>query len=178
MINKFPAPLSDEYPPFASSYINHAVASGENIIKGLIDSEKNLKNYVLSLTEEKLHHRYEEGKWTVKDIIQHLADTERIINYRLLRTLRHDSTPFSSFEENDYVVAANANARDIKDIVKEFSVARKSSIELVRSIARKDLKRIGKNKSGMVFTVNALAHFILGHVLHHEAIIKERYFRS
>jgi len=175
MINKFPIPLSDEYPEYATSYINFAVASGENIIKGLIDSEKSFKNYVLSLPEEKLNYRYAEGKWIIKDIIQHLADTERIISYRLLRTLRHDTTPFSSFEENDYVEAAKASERDIKDIMKEFSTVRKSSIALVRTILRKDLKRLGKNKSGMIFTVNALAHFILGHVLHHEAIIKERY---
>ncbi len=175
MISKFPAPIKGDYPEFTTSYINHAVASGENIVKGLSESEKDFKKYILSLPEEVLNYRYAEGKWTVKDIVQHLADTERILNYRLLRTLRRDTTPFSPFEENDFVEAANASERSIKDILKEFSTVRKSSIELVKTIARKDLKRIGRNKSGMIFTVNTFAHFILGHPLHHLTIIKERY---
>ena len=101
MISKFPAPIKGDYPEFTTSYINHAIASGENIVKELSESEKDFKKFILSLPEEVLNHRYAEGKWTIKDIVQHLADTERILNYRLLRTLRRDTTPFSPFEEND-----------------------------------------------------------------------------
>ena len=90
--------------------------------------------------------RYAEGKWTIKDIIQHLIDAERIFSYRALRFSRNDKTPLPGFEENDYVENTDANKRSIQDLLTEFSAVRQSTLLLFKSFSEEQLKRIGTAK--------------------------------
>ncbi len=117
---------------------------------------------------------YAPQKWTIKDIIQHVIDTERIFSYRALRFARKDATPLPGFEENFYALAANANHRSLKELLDEFSTQRKSTILLFHSFTDEML-----HQKGVCFndelTVNQIGFTIIGHHLHHLRIIKERY---
>jgi len=119
---------------------------------------------------------YEPGKWTVKDIIQHVIDAERVFTYRALRFARNDKTALSGFEENDYVKNTNVAKRSLDDILNEFDTVRRSTIYLYKNFTDEMLLRSG-NASGKDITVLALGFIIAGHALHHSTIIKERYYK-
>lgn len=118
---------------------------------------------------------YAPGKWTIKDILQHCIDTERILSYRALRIARNDRTPLAGFEEEDYARYTSATERSVVDLLDELAVVRKSSILLFRNFSNEMLLRQG-TASGRSLTVLALGFTIAGHVLHHLRIVEERYF--
>ncbi len=118
---------------------------------------------------------YSEGKWTVRDIIQHLIDCERIFQYRALRIARNDKTALPGFDENDYVPEAKAGIRSIDDLLNEFDSVRNSGIILFDSFDDNMLLRIG-TCSGREISVLAIGFTIAGHTLHHLNVIKEKYF--
>lgn len=118
---------------------------------------------------------YAPGKWTVKEIIQHLVDSERVFNYRALRFARNDKTELPGYEENDYAVESNANIRSVEDLLNEFSNLRKSTIDLFSSFDEAMLMREGFCFSKNV-SVLALGFIMAGHTLHHFNVIKEKYF--
>lgn len=161
-----------EYLPYFQNYINQVgnVELIEGLEKGLID----IKTFYKSIPDSKLEYRYAEGKWTIKEVIVHLLDTERIFCYRALRFARKDKTPVSGFEQDDYVVNSESNARSIEDLMEEFMVLRKSTICLFKSFSQKSLLSKGLAGSGEV-SVRALGFLIIGHEKHHCRIIEERY---
>jgi uncharacterized damage-inducible protein DinB len=169
-INK---PAVGDYAPYFQNYMNQVPDDG-NLLKHLKDIQKETEQLMLSLSEEKLLHRYAEGKWTIKDVLVHLMDAERIFAYRALRFARTDETPLSSFDENIYVPAANANARKIKDILKEAALLRAANIAFIKTLDRKALKRKGLSNNHKI-SVLALVNLIYGHQRHHLNIIRERY---
>ncbi len=118
---------------------------------------------------------YAPGKWTVKDMIQHIIDAERIFSYRALRFARHDKTPLPSFEENEYAVTAQASDRELNDLLDEFYVVRDSTILLFKSFTDEMLMREGTMASGNI-SVLGLGFVIAGHAIHHAGILKERYY--
>jgi uncharacterized damage-inducible protein DinB len=127
-----------------------------------------------ALPEEKLYYRYAEGKWTIKEILAHLIDDERIYTYRALRYARNDQTELPGFEQDAYAVESGANKRSIDDLLEEFAAVRRSTIALFNSFEDRVMTRVGV-ASGNVMSVRAAAYHIAGHELRHLNIIKERY---
>ena len=108
---------STEYPSYYSPYIN--ALGNVNLIEELENSMRNFEEFLTQIPSEKHEYRYAEGKWTIKDIVQHLIDTERVLAYRSLRFARKDQTPLHSFDENEYVEATAANKRTLTDLLQE-----------------------------------------------------------
>ena len=144
------------------------------VLKHLKSNLKATKDLILPLPEEKLLHRYAEGKWTIKEVLAHIIDDERIYGYRALRFARNDATELPGFEQDDYTRYSGANDREVKGILKELAAVRNSTIALFESFEQDALDRSGVANNHRV-TVRALAYHIAGHELHHINILKERY---
>lgn len=172
-MKKIVKPAVGDYAPYFQNYMNQVPEDG-NLLKHLKDIQKETEQLMLSLPEEKLTYQYAEGKWTIKDILVHLMDAERIFVYRALRFARADETELSGFDENIYVPVANANARKIKDILKEGTLLRAANIAFIKTLDKKALKRKGKSNNNSI-SVLALVNLIYGHQRHHLNIIHERY---
>ena len=164
---------STEYAEFYGTYIN-AVSSEYSLIEELEISVHRFVKFVREIPMDKFDYRYAEGKWTIKDIIQHLIDSERIFAYRALRIARNDQTPLPGFEENDYADVANSDQRTIQSLLTEFSTVRQSNIFLFQGFSEEELLRIGI-ASGKQISVRALGLIIIGHQNHHQRIFEERY---
>ena len=162
----------NEYSPFYKDYI--LALENVTLIEVLTSSLEEILITVKNLPEEKLQYKYAEGKWTIKEIIQHLIDTERIMSYRALRFSRNDATELQGFDENWYVDNSNGNDRNIHDLLDELTLLRKTSVSLFKSFTDEMLIRIGTANGGDM-TVRALGFIIAGHQLHHLNIIRERY---
>jgi hypothetical protein len=118
---------------------------------------------------------YAPGKWAIKDIIQHLIDTERIFAYRALRFARNDKTLLPGFEQNDYAVTAEASHRELKDLLEEYFAVRDTTIQLFKSFTDKMLTREGQTASGTVI-VAGIGFAIAGHTKHNMEVLKEKYY--
>jgi uncharacterized damage-inducible protein DinB len=170
---KIEKPREGEYAPYTIRYIG-LLPDDELVLQHLEDNLKATSDFILSLPEEKLTSRYAEGKWTIKEILLHIIDDERIYAYRALRFARNDKTELPGFEQDDYAAHSGANRRHIKDILKEFAAVRQSTISLFEGLDREALVRVGV-ADGKVMSVRAAAYHIAGHELCHINIIKERY---
>ena len=160
------------YNAYFTNYIKLTV--GTTVIESLEHSEANCLAVLRSIPEEKGLTRYAKDKWTVKEVIAHINDTERIMAYRALCFARNDDTDLPGYDENHYVKYANANERTLGYLVGEFEEIRKSTLSLFDSFNVEMLKRIGTaNRSSI--DVEALGLVIAGHSLHHCQILKERY---
>jgi DinB superfamily len=127
-----------------------------------------------SISEELSKRKYAEGKWTIKEVLQHIIDAERVFGYRALCFARKEEHPLPSFDENEYAVHSNANDRDWPELVAEFSSVRKSTEYLYSSFSNEAVTAIGK-ASDYTMGVSSLGFVIVGHVNHHIRIIQERY---
>lgn len=163
----------DEYAAYYSAYIDR-VGTQHDLIEELEISIHRLIRFVREIPMDKFEYRYAEGKWTIKDILQHLIDAERIFSYRALRFARNDKTALASFEENDYVDQAHANQRSIQDLLTELAVVRQATLSLFKSFNRDELLRIG-TASNNPMSVRALGFVIIGHQNHHQLVFQERY---
>ncbi|WP_269684512.1 DinB family protein [Flavobacterium lacustre] len=162
----------NEYSNFNATYIK--AAANVELIEELEICLHEFIRFVQNIPMDKFDYRYAEGKWTIKDIIQHVIDTERIFAYRALRISRNDTTPLPGFEENDYVENTKANERGIQDLLAEFSAVRYAALFLFKSFSEEQLKRIG-TASGTVISVRAIGFIIIGHQKHHQNVFQERY---
>lgn len=163
---------ANEYHRFYQPYI--AKTSHLNIIEGL---KLNLDAVVLfysKISSDKHDFAYAEGKWTIKDILLHIIDTERIFAYRALRIARLDKTSLAGFEQDDYVVNAFAGNRSMESLLDEYKSVRQATISLFSSFSSNALLQIGE-ASGFSISVRAIGYIISGHENHHTQIIKERY---
>jgi uncharacterized damage-inducible protein DinB len=161
-----------EYAPYFQKYIG--ALNDVHLIEELEISVHSFIKFVQNIPMDKFDYRYAEGKWTIKDIIQHLIDTERIFTYRALRISRNDKTPLPGFEENDYADNANANKRSIQDLLTEMAVVRQSTLSLFKSLNEEELKRTG-TMSGKEISTRALGFLIIGHQNHHQKVFQEKY---
>lgn len=132
---------------------------------------------VEGLPDDRALHRYAPGKWSVKEVLGHLADAERVFAYRLLRFARGDDTPLPGFDENVYVPAGCFDARPLADLIEELRAVRAGTVALVRGLPPGALDR-GGTASGVALTARAAAWVIAGHELHHRHILQERYLSS
>lgn len=149
-------------------------APDKNVQAAIRSNTKAFKKFLKHIPAKKRKQAYAEGKWTIKELLQHIIDAERVFAYRALRTGRLDATPLPGFDENQWAVAANKTDRKWNDLVKEFETVRASSEWLFDSLGETELLFAGTASN---FPINALAlgYVIAGHTQHHMDIIKERY---
>ncbi len=165
-------PLPGDYPSFFEGYINQIEFS--NIKDALNQISHPLTYFYLNLPEEKGDYAYAAEKWTLKDMLQHIIDTERIMQYRLLRIARKDTTPLPGFDENDYAKNAIASTRTFISLKEELKALRKSTDLLILSLTDDQLSNEGITSNQRI-TANAIAYILFGHLMHHKNIIEERY---
>lgn len=164
---------STEYAVFYEGYVKQ-VSEEYTLMEELEISVHRFIKFVQNLTMDKFDYRYAEGKWTIKDIIQHLIDAERIFAYRALRFARRDQTPLPGFEEDDYVLASQGHKRGLQDLLSEFLIVRQSTMALFKTFDQETLQQVG-TASGHPMSVRALGFVIIGHQNHHMRVFEERY---
>lgn len=164
---------SNEYAPFYANYLAQ-VSDEYTLVEELEISLHRFIKFVQNIPMDKFDYRYAEGKWTIKDIIQHVIDTERIFAYRALRFARNDKTDLPGFEENDYANEATANQRSIMELLTELSAVRHSSLLLFKSFTETQLLNKGTANNNEM-SVRALGFIMIGHQNHHQQIFQERY---
>ncbi len=166
-------PKPDEYAVYAAQYIELVPDDG-GVLEHLSNNLESTREFLGSLPEEKLLYRYAEGKWTIKEIVQHIADGERVFAYRALRFARGDSTELTGFEQDDYVLTSGANERTIESLLDELSTVRAGTISLYEGLDE-STHLLSGIASGNIMTVRAIAYHLAGHELRHLSIIRERY---
>jgi uncharacterized damage-inducible protein DinB len=172
-MKKIPKPTDTEYAVYYEPFLQK-LPTDLNVFKQLKDNATQIKTLLLSLTEQQLTTPYATGKWTIKDILQHLIDFERIMIYRATCFARNDKRPIPFFDENEYVKQAASNKIPIKKLLKEYKTLRQSTLAFFTNQTAATLKRSGI-ASNYTMSVRACAWIICGHELHHINIIKERY---
>jgi len=163
---------STEFTPFYKDYIYSL--GNVDLFEILNSSSQQLIKIVSNLSEEKLNYRYAKSKWTIKEILQHLIDAERILSYRALRFSRNDTTNIPGYDEDFYVENSNGKERTKEALLSEFSIIRKASITLFLSFSDKMLTKIGTSNNSKM-SVRALGFIIAGHQMHHLKVIQEKY---
>jgi uncharacterized damage-inducible protein DinB len=161
-----------EYAPSYSGYLE--LLEDVDLLEELEISLHDFIKFVQNIPMDKFDYRYAEGKWTIKDIIQHLIDTERIFSYRAMRISRNDKTPLPSFEEDDYVNNTSANERNLQGLLTEMALVRQSTIALFKSFSAEQLLRMGFASNSPV-SVRAIGFTTIAHQMHHQKIFQERY---
>lgn len=167
-----PRPGADEYFEYYETYIRQV--PGDDAMPTL---ERHVEGWLPALrkiTETQGLHRYAPGKWSVKEVLGHLCDGERVFCYRALRFARADETPLPGFEENEWVPASASDRRPIAEIVEELAAVRAASVALFRSFDGEMLARRGKANDKTI-SARALAWIIAGHAMHHQTGLRERY---
>jgi uncharacterized damage-inducible protein DinB len=164
---------SNHFPSFYKPYMDCVPDDGALIshLKDIIDETEKLLS---SLSEKQLRYRYSQGKWSLKDIILHLADCERVIIYRAMRIARGDKTNLPGFDENLFVENAGADERPIENILGELKAYRNASITFIESLNEESLNRSG-TANNYELTTRLLVNHLYGHHRHHLNIINERY---
>jgi uncharacterized damage-inducible protein DinB len=168
-------PEQSEYPTYANKYMKYTVKDG-SLIEQLMDSLDNTLELIKSLSEEQLNYKYQEDKWSIKNVLVHIIDDERIYAFRALAFARNDKTNFPGFEQDDYANFADTNQRNIDNIIAEYTAVRKATTTLFEGFSEIALKRIG-TANGNNTSVRALGYHILGHELHHIKVIKKHYLK-
>lgn len=167
-----PQPVLANIPEFYHKYVQ--LVDEENITDALTNNAAKALAIFQSIEDEKWSYRYAEGKWSIKEMVQHMIDTERIFGYRALCIARGESQSLPGFDENTYAAASKADNRSKEDLVSEFKVVRESIIRLFRSFDEEQLQRTGI-ANGKRIDVNAIGFITVGHLLHHLNMLKERY---
>ncbi len=159
-------------PPFFDKYIS--LVENNDLASILLQQIDEAKEIFSSIPGDKWLYKYAENKWTIKEVLQHITDTERVFSFRALVFARRDPNSFPSFDENEYAKNANANKREPENLLEEFVAVRKSSRMLFSSFSEEDLDAIGK-ASTYEMSVKAIGYMIPGHFRHHINILKEKY---
>ena len=163
----------NSYPEKYTTYIN-ALDSDTNLVDGLEISLYDFIRFVQSIPLGKHDYRYAPGKWTIKDIIQHLIDSERVFSYRAMRLARKDQTHLAPFDENEYADQAGGNLRTLQNLLTELSTIRQSTLLLFKTFTAEQLHQKWESGNNEV-SLAALGFIIIGHQQHHKKIFEERY---
>lgn len=166
-------PGADEHAPYYGKYVSQ-VPDGADPIALLTSQAAAVAKVLAAVPREKEGFRYAPEKWSVREVIGHLADAERVFAYRMLRIGRADPTPLASFDENVFVQNANFEQQRLADLAAEFAAVRAATVSLARSFDAARWERRGTASDKTVST-RALLYIILGHTVHHMTILKERY---
>jgi hypothetical protein len=170
-----PRPEPGELAPYYARYLE-AVPDGDLLVL-LEEGAEEVLNLLRAFGEERGGHRYAPGKWSVKEVVGHVTDTERVFAYRALRFARADDTPLPGIDQDRFVAAAGFDRRTLADLAEEFVEVRKATVKLLAGLDAPALKRRG-TASGYPMTVRAAAWVIAGHEQHHAQILRERYLMS
>ncbi len=165
-------PTGEEYASYYAGYV--ASVPDGNVIGALAEQGESFLRLVKNLDDARAGTAYEPGKWTIKEVILHIADAERIFAYRLLRIARGDQTPLAPFDEAAYTPMSQANTRPLDTLLGEFAAVRGATLALLRWLPDAAWTRRGI-ASGKDVSVRALAWISAGHAMHHERILRERY---
>jgi uncharacterized damage-inducible protein DinB len=163
----------NEYSPYFKNYLS-LVSEEYSLTEELEIALHRLIKFVQNIPMDKFDYRYAEGKWTIKDLLQHIIDTERIFVYRALRIARNDKTELPGFEEDDYAKEANASSRSIQSLLTELAVVRQATLSLFTSLSGEEMKRTGTASNNLI-SVRAIGFILIGHQNHHQRIFEERY---
>ncbi len=166
-------PMADECAPFYAGYVAK-VPSGADVRVVLRDQARRLPAAFAEVTEARAAFRYAAGKWSIKEVVGHLSDAERVFSYRLLRIARGDTTPLAGFDEDEYVRMADFDRRTWSDLVAEWVAVRQSTLTLVGGLDDSCWLRRGL-ASERVVTARALAFILVGHTEHHAGVLRDRY---
>ena len=165
-----------EPKPTESYFVKYTALEKEtNIIEAFAAQKTAIENFYNNISEEKSNYAYAENKWTLKEMLQHIIDTERVFAYRALAIARKDTATLPSFDENEYAANTNANERTWASLMYEMNVLRESTILLYENFTEEMLRCVGKFSS-LSGTPELLGFIIVGHVYHHIKIAEERYF--
>jgi uncharacterized damage-inducible protein DinB len=166
-------PQPGEYPDYAITYIKWVPTDGL-ILKHLADNLESTRELILSLPEDRLDFRYAEGKWSIREILVHISDTERIFASRILIFARNVKKELPGFDQEEMVRNAHASRRATGDILDEYGTVRRATLSLVGSLQDEVLLQSGV-ANGYPVTVRALVYYLAGHEMHHIQVIRERY---
>lgn len=165
-------PSPGEYAPFYHTYIQRV---GDADVLGALQTQRDETRSLLGdVPEERAGYRYAPGKWSIREVAGHLADTERVIAYRALRIARADPTPLAGFDENAWVAHAGFDARPLADLAADLSAVRDATLRFFEGLPPEAWTRRG-TANGAEMSVRALAYIIAGHELHHREVLRTRY---
>jgi hypothetical protein len=167
-----PRPAEDEYSPYYAGYIAR-VPDGD-LCATLAAQLTDTRALIATIPEARGTHRYAPGKWSIKEVLGHVIDTERIMSYRALRIARADTTPLPGYEQDDYVPAGGFDRRTLQDLFEELAAVRQATLHLLRHLDPTALARRGTANDKPV-SARALAYIIAGHERHHVAILNAKY---
>jgi uncharacterized damage-inducible protein DinB len=174
-MKKITKPTDLEYAVYYEPFLQKLPAD-INVFKELKDNASQIKMLLSSLTEQQLTTPYAADKWTIKDILQHLIDFERVLIYRAMSFARNDKRPIPFFDENEYAKQANASKQPIKKLLKNYKAVRQATLAFFDNQTAATLKRSGI-ASNYTMSVRACAWIICGHEMHHLNVINEKYLR-
>lgn len=170
---KIEQPKENEFAPFYKTYIDKVEGDAFSFL------EKQMVRFIdvcTKIPEEKTEFRYAEGKWSIKELVGHCIDTERVMAYRLMRISRGDQTPLAGFDENEYVKNSNFDDKEWPELLLELHHLRASNVLFIRSLTKKQLENIGTANNKPV-SARALVYIIAGHLEHHLEILTSRYLK-
>jgi uncharacterized damage-inducible protein DinB len=166
-------PAAGEYAPYYGTYIGQV--QPDNLMEALQIHTEKFTAFIGSIPEAKADYAYAEGKWTVKEVLLHIIDAERIFAYRALRFARNDNTELPGFDEDKYVPQSNARSRTLTSLAVEFAAVRQATLTLFNSFDDPAFMRMGIASNNLM-SVRALGFVIIGHAEHHRLVMEERYF--
>lgn len=167
-------PKKGNYPAYFENYFKKV--NGNNPVEILSKQLNEMNNLLINLNDEQANKSYAKGKWSVKEVLGHLIDTERVMSYRALAIARGEKQSLPGFEQDDYVKEADFNSRKINDLLEEYKKIRESTISLFETFDENIYDKKGTANNSPV-TVRAIMFMIPGHEKHHINILKERYFK-
>jgi len=165
-------PTGTEYAPFYSGYV--ALVPETDILGVLQPQVEEIRRLLASVSAEQESYRYAEGKWSIRQVLGHLVDAERVFGHRAFCFSRGEQAPLPSFDENQYVAAARSDSVPLQELVEELAVVRQASLVMLRRLEAREWAQVG-TASGKPVSVRALAWIMAGHPRHHLQILRERY---
>ena len=167
-------PEPSEYDPYYERYIS--LVKTDDMVATLQKQAQETRDLLSKVSAEKAEFRYAPGKWSVKEVLGHVNDTERIMSYRVLRIARGDQTPIEGYEQDDYVAGGKFGRRNMDDLLQEFVTVRNATIQLIRHLDRESSERRGTANQKQI-SARAVVYVIAGHELHHRRILGEKYLK-
>ncbi len=168
-------PEKSEYDPYYENYIS--LVENDDIIDTLGSQPTRLQDVLTALPEDRGTYAYADGKWSIKQLLGHLIDGERMFAYRLLRISRDDQTPIEGFEQDGYIENANSNERSFAELLEEFSLLRRANMIFFSNMTPEAWARVGTANNAKI-SARALVYIMAGHIEHHLRILKERYLAA
>lgn len=166
---------SHEYHPFYQTYLNYS--QGLDPRQLLVAGEQAMMGWAASLPTDKRRYRYAEGKWSVREVLGHMIDSERLFAYRAFRIARGDRTPLAGFDQNPFVVAGDFDQRPWGHLLEEYGLVRASTLMMLETWDRSHYLEIGM-ANGVEISLRAQIAALAGHERHHLQILKERYYQG